>query len=375
MRNFSHRKFSHRVELNFKELLMNPFKFGTIVEDEYFTDRVNELEQIKQMLDSENHLVLISPRRFGKSSLVAKALQQIGRPSITIDFMKVLNVEDLASQILRQVFRIHKFEKIKHLMKFFRVVPTLSYNPMTEGVDVSFVPSVDKSSAMLEDSLELLEKVSSAKNRLIVVFDEFQEVNSIDKTLAKQLRAIMQRQKGLNYIFMGSQESMMEEIFEKKKSPFFHFGERMNLKKIPYEDFYAYIESRLPDMPASQKAAITEEILKFTDVHPYYTQQLSAAVYNAIEYGKIKENPVAYAVKKQVEEHSLDYERLWANLNRTDRKVMIALANRSNPMADRSVASSTLFSSIKRLLKQGYVIKTTGYELEDPFFGEWILGT
>ena len=375
MRNFSHRKFSHRVELNFKELLMNPFKFGTIVEDEYFTDRVNELEQIKQMLDSENHLVLISPRRFGKSSLVAKALQQIGRPSITIDFMKVLNVEDLASQILRQVFRIHKFEKIKHLMKFFRVVPTLSYNPMTEGVDVSFVSSVDKSSAMLEDSLELLEKVSSAKNRLIVVFDEFQEVNSIDKTLAKQLRAIMQRQKGLNYIFMGSQESMMEEIFEKKKSPFFHFGERMNLKKIPYEDFYAYIESRLPDMPASQKAAITEEILKFTDVHPYYTQQLSAAVYNAIEYGKIKENPVAYAVKKQVEEHSLDYERLWANLNRTDRKVMIALANRSNPMADRSVASSTLFSSIKRLLKQGYVIKTTGYELEDPFFGEWILGT
>ena len=374
MRNFSHRKFSHRVKLNFKEQLMNPFKFGTIVEDEYFTDRVNELEQIKQMLDSENHLVLISPRRFGKSSLVAKALQQIGRPSITIDFMKVLNVEDLASQILRQVFRIHKFEKIKHLMKFFRVVPTLSYNPMTEGMDVSFVPSVGKSSAMLEDSLDLLEKVSSVKNRLIVVFDEFQEVNSIDKTLARQLRAIMQRQKGLNYIFMGSQESMMEEIFEKKKSPFFHFGERMNLKKIPYGDFYAYIESRLPDIPAPQKASITEEILKFTDVHPYYTQQLSAAVYNAIEYGKIKENPVAYAIKKQVEEHSLDYERLWANMNRTDRKVMIALANRSNPMADRSVASSTLFSSIKRLLKQGYVIKTTGYGLEDPFFGEWILG-
>lgn len=119
-------------------------------------------------------------------------------------------MEDLASQILRQVFRIHKFEKIKHLMKFFRVVPTLSYNPMTEGVDVSFAPSVDK---------------SSAKNRLIVVFDEFQEVNSIDKTLARQLRAIMQRQKGLNYIFMCRQESMMEEIFEKKKSPFFHFGE------------------------------------------------------------------------------------------------------------------------------------------------------
>ncbi len=272
---------------------MNPFKFGTIVEDEFFTDRVNELEQIKQMLDSENHLVLISPRRFGKSSLVAKALQQIGRPSITIDFMKVLNVEDLAAQVLRQVFRLHKFEKVKHFMKHFRVVPTLSYNPMTDGMDVSFVPSVGKSSAMLEDSLELLEKVS--------------------------------------------------------------------------------FESRLPKMPASQKASITEEILKFTDVHPYYTQQLAAAVYNALVYGKITENVVVYAVKRQVEEHSLDYERLWANMNRTDRKVMLSLANKKNPITDRSVPTSTSFSSIKRLLKQGYVIKTVGYELEDPFFGEWIL--
>ena len=130
--------------------------------------------------------------------------------------MKILNVEDLAAQILRHVFRIHKFERVKHFLKHFRIVPTLSYNPMTDGMDVSFVPSAGNSSAMLEDTLELLEKESSAKDRLIVVFDEFQEVNSIDKTLAKQLRAIMQRQKGLNYIFMGSQESMMEEIFEKK---------------------------------------------------------------------------------------------------------------------------------------------------------------
>lgn len=352
---------------------MNPFKFGTIVEDEFFTDRVNELEHVKQMLDSENHLVLISPRRFGKSSLVAKALQQIGRPSMTIDLMKVLSVEDLASKILRQVFKLHRFEKIKHLMSHFRVAPTLTFNPVTEGMDVSFVPSVEKSSVMLEDAMELLEKVSSAKNRLIVVFDEFQEVNAIDKTLAKQLRAIMQSQRGLNYVFMGSQESMMEEIFEKKKSPFYHFGERMTLKKIPYDDFYSYIESRLPKMPAAQKSAVVEKILKFTDVHPYYTQQLASAVYNIIVYGKEVENCVEKAIRQQVEEHSMDYERLWANMNRTDRRVMLMLANGKNPVTDRSTPSSTSFSAIKRLLKQGYVIKTSAYELEDPFFGEWIL--
>ena len=63
---------------------MNPFKYGNIVQDEFFTDRAIELERVKQAMDSENHLVLISPRRFGKSSLIRKALSQLNRPSITI---------------------------------------------------------------------------------------------------------------------------------------------------------------------------------------------------------------------------------------------------------------------------------------------------
>jgi hypothetical protein len=62
----------------------NPFKFGTIVEEKYFTDRVNEVAYIKQFLMSANHLVLISPRRFGKSSLVAKAVKESKRKHITV---------------------------------------------------------------------------------------------------------------------------------------------------------------------------------------------------------------------------------------------------------------------------------------------------
>ena len=181
---------------------MNPFKFGTIVQGEFFTDRIEELKHVKQLLDSENHLVLISPRRFGKSSLVAKALAETGRPSITIDFMKVLSTEDLAAQILKGVFRLYKMEKLKHLLAHFRITPNISYNPVTNGWDVSFMPFMDNASAALEDSLDLLQKVTTPENRLIVVFDEFQEVDEISKTLARQLRAIIQRQEGMNYIFI-----------------------------------------------------------------------------------------------------------------------------------------------------------------------------
>lgn len=352
---------------------MNPFKFGTIVQNAFFTDRVMELEQVKRMLDSENHLVLISPRRFGKSSLMAKALTQMERPSITIDFMKVLSTDDLAAQILKDVFRVYKMEKVKHLMSHFRIAPTVSYNPMTDGWDVSFMPSMDKSSVALEDAMELLAKVTTPDRRLIVVFDEFQEVNEIDKNLAKQLRAIMQRQEGLNYVFMGSQESMMEEIFEKKKSPFYHFGQRMNLKKIPYNDFFSYIVDRLPGIGEGAKCKIAEEILSFTNVHPYYTQQLSAAVYNKIVFENVVDGVVGASIIQQVDEHSLDYERLWISMKRTDRKILTSFARKSNPLTDRSLPTSTTFSAVKRLVRQGYVIKNTSYELEDPFFGVWIL--
>ena len=63
----------------------NPFKFGTIVEAEYFTDRINEVAYIRQFVNSANHLILISPRRFGKSSVVTKAVKQSGRKYITVN--------------------------------------------------------------------------------------------------------------------------------------------------------------------------------------------------------------------------------------------------------------------------------------------------
>lgn len=362
-----------------KLLKINPFKYGKIVEDDFFTDRVKELAVVKQFLDSENNLILISPRRFGKSSLIRKALVQLTRPYIVIDLMKVLSAEDLAAQLLKGVFRIHPIEKLKHLMAHFRVLPTVSVNPVTEAIDVSFMPAT-QTSAILEDAFALVEKVSTPEQRMIVVLDEFQEVNNIAKGLDRQLRAIMQTQKGVNYVFMGSQESMMTEIFERKKSPFYHFGQLMHLQKIPREDFYNYISKRLPerqDMTAEQRDAYMDTtvnaILDFTRCHPYYTQQLSSAVYGLMQYSDIFENVVELAISQQVTEHNLDFERLWLNLNMTDRKLMAVLAKQGQSVVDANLRTSTAYSALQRLVKKGYVIKTETFEVEDPFFRQWIL--
>ena len=358
---------------------MNPFKYGNIVQDEFFTDRAIELERVKQAMDSENHLVLISPRRFGKSSLIRKALSQLNRPSITIDLMKVLSVSDLAAQLLKGVFGIYPLEKVKHIIAHFRILPTISMNPVSDALDVTFMPT-QNSSVALEDALSLVEKVSTPEHRIIVVLDEFQEVNSIQKGLDRQLRSIMQAQRGINYIFLGSQESMMTEIFEHKKSPFYHFGQLMHLSKIPYDDFYLYIKQRLldkPDCTAEEREAYMDStvkgILAITKCHPYYTQQLASAVYNLMQYESCFDNVIPSAVNMLVSEHDLDYERLWLSMNLTDRKVLSSLAQAGTADAALQMRTSTAYSSINRLIKKGYVIKTETFEIEDPFFARWIV--
>lgn len=353
--------------------MRNPFKFGTLVDGEFFTDRVTELESIQRMLDSENHLVLISPRRFGKSSLVAKAVKASRRPSISLNMQNMLSIEDFASKILRELFRLYPLERIRHLMTHFRIAPTVSTNPITNGIDVSFQPVIN-GIVLLEDAMALLEKVSTENKKLIVVFDEFQEIMNIRKGLDKQLRSIMQEQQHLNYILLGSQESMMTEIFERKKSPFYHFGKLMHLSKIPYEDFRTYVAERLPLKEASQNSVV-DDILSFTSLHPYYTQQLSAQVWEMMTYDKLFDNVVSEAVNAIIQAHDLDFERLWLSFNRTDRFIMQSLSSQKNPLQNRQMATSTTFSAIKRLMKAGYVIRTEDYEVEDPFFKTWILKT
>lgn len=352
-------------------VMKNPFKFGTIVEDDFFTDRINELKYIKQKLDSENHLIMISPRRFGKSSLVLKAVKSVNRPYIMLNLQKVISVNHLASNLLKELFKLYKWEKVKHIASHMRIVPTISINPMTDGVDVSFQPTANGVVA-LEDAMSLIDKVSTPENRMIVILDEFQEIMSLGKGLDKQMRAIMQVQQNVNYILLGSQESMMTEIFERKKSPFYHFGTLMHLKKIPYNDFEEYISLRLAPVMGAKCHDVAKDILLITDCHPYYTQQLASQVWELAHFEQVEEGVVAKAVERLTNIHDLDFERLWIALTKTDRHLLQVLCSEDKNLASMQSPTSTIYSALNRLMKKGYVIKSEGYEIEDPFFRCWI---
>jgi len=348
----------------------NPFKFGTIVEEEYFTDRVQEVAYIKQFVHSANHLVLISPRRFGKSSVVAKALKGIRHESITVNLQQVTSVSDLSAKLLKEFFKIHPLEKVRHLISHFRVFPTVSLNPVTGTTDISFQPGVD-GMVCLEDIFSLMENVHTDSDRLIVVLDEFQEIREMGKNLDKQLRSIMQRHTHINYILLGSQESMMTDIFENKKSPFYHFGEMMRLGKLPRADFHRYLSERLAECFPDTCNRISDEILDLTDCHPYYSQQLAASVWQIGVLTPDEKNPLECAIEHIITTHSLDFERLWMHQNRTNKWILQRLSA-GQSINSGEYRTSTVYSALKRLQKDGFVIYTDRYELEDPFFKRWI---
>lgn len=349
----------------------NPFKFGTIVEAEYFTDRIEEVAYICQFVQSANHLVLISPRRFGKSSVVTKAIKQSGRQSITVNLQQVTSVADLSAKLLREFYKIHPMERVRHLITHFRIIPTVSTNALTGTMDVKFQPGVD-GNMLLEDVMTLIEKAHTEEDRLIVVLDEFQEILDLDPNLDKKMRSIMQNQKHINYILLGSQESMMTDIFEKKKSPFYHFGQLMRLGKLPREEFHQYLSERLTGCFPEDSGELSNRILDYTGCHPYYTQQLAANVWQIGMLQPDNDDVFKAAISQIVTTHGLDYERLWMNFNRTNKWILQRLAT-NEALQSGEYRTSTVYSALKRLQKEGSVIYSDHYELEDPFFREWIL--
>lgn len=356
----------------------NPFKFGSIVEEPYFTNRREEIKRVKSVLRSDNNLIIISPRRFGKTSLVLKVLKELGRPFIFLDLQLVTNSEDLAAQILKRVYRVYHFEKIKQLVKNFRIIPNVTLNPVSNEVEISFKAG-SEGKVTVEDVFNLLEKLSGEGKKLIVVLDEFQEIKSIGRELDSQLRSIIQHHKNISYIFLGSQESLMKDIFEKKKSPFYHFGYTLKLDKIPEKEFLEYLAAGLKKV-TSKPYERGKEILEITKLHPYYTQQLAFNVWELLNGEEKTENPVREAVSEIIRHHDMDYERLWNRINRTDKKILIGMSlSDAAPLSDEfsrkyfSSAVSTVFSGLKRLALEGLVIKTErGYEIDDPFFKRWI---
>lgn len=264
------------------------FVYGMSVEGENFTDRVKETKRLK--LDFENgiNVILVSPRRMGKSSIVKRVKSEMTNPGLKIVLMDIYDCRSeydfynrFASAIIKETST--KTEQILENIKRFlvRLTPKISFSPEPMS-EVSLSLGITPQNYQPEEILQLPEMIAQEQGvHLVVCIDEFQQIGEFSDSLAvqKRLRGVWQHQRNVSYCLFGSKKHLMTKLFQNRKMPFYQFGETMFLDKIPTSDWIAYICSRFVKQGKQISEELAQKICETVENNSSYVQQLAWNVF------------------------------------------------------------------------------------------------
>ena len=264
------------------------FVYGMSVEGENFTDRVKETKRLK--LDFENgiNVILVSPRRMGKSSIVKRVKSEMTNPGLKIVLMDIYDCRSeydfynrYASAIIKGTST--KTEQILETIKRFlvRLTPKISFSPEPMS-EVSLSLGITPQNYQPEEILQLPEMIAQEQGvHLVVCIDEFQQIGEFSDSLAvqKRLRGVWQHQRNVSYCLLGSKKHLMTRLFQNRKMPFYQFGETMFLDKIPTSDWIAYICSRFVKQGKQISEELAQKICETVENNSSYVQQLAWNVF------------------------------------------------------------------------------------------------
>lgn len=284
--------------------MKKPFVFGKAVSDSNFIGREEESERLRQNFSYGVNTILMSPRRWGKTSIVHRIGDEVKSGKLLVVYMDIFSCRDeydfynkFAEQILIQTES--RFEKWKELASDFiaRLSPKINYS-IDGGVnEYSVSLGITSKSHKPEEVLQLPQIIAQKKNcDIVVCIDEFQQVGEFPNSLAvqKRMRGVWQLQENVSYCLYGSKKHMMEAIFLKKTYPFYKFGEIIPLKLIPIEKWIPYIRN---GFEMGNKQIINEyitQICESTEYNPSYVQQYSWILFtntkNAVDESSLKQS-------------------------------------------------------------------------------------
>jgi AAA+ ATPase superfamily predicted ATPase len=263
-----------------------PFTYGRVTASDDFTNRIEEIALLKRNFLAGVNTILISPRRWGKTSLLRRVTDELSRTEkdiriCHIDIFDLRNEHQfyvaLANGVL-QAASSRWEEFVKDAKQFLAaLVPTITFSPdMQTGL--SFGVGWEEIERNPEEILDLAERVAERKKiRLIVCIDEFQSLASFADPLAfqKKLRSRWQNHQHVTYCLYGSKRHMLLDVFTNSSMPFYKFGELIYLKKIETEEWIPFIRRRFNDTGKEISAEDARLIAQLADNHSYYVQQLA----------------------------------------------------------------------------------------------------
>ena len=275
---------SLHLKTNIISMMKKAFVYGIAVEGENFTDRISETKRLKRDFENGQNVVLISPRRMGKTSLVRRVISQVDTDKVSVVHLDIYDCRTeydfynkLATAVLKQT--AGKGELMLHNIKEFltRLTPKISF-----GVDPANEMSVSLGIApedySPEEILQLPEKIAHKLGKhLVVCIDEFQQIGNFPDTInvQKRVRGVWQLQQEVSYCLYGSKKHMLTNLFQNKRMPFYQFGDIRFLQPIALGDWIPFIRGKFE---ANGQTISDEQITRICNTVEYqssYVQQLA----------------------------------------------------------------------------------------------------
>jgi len=263
-----------------------PFIYGKTAETHNFTDREKESKHLAQNFFSLVNTTIISPRRWGKSSLVKKVAEQVMSDSKNIkvcllDIFNVRNESEFYVYFAQSLIKAtsNRWEEWAENAKTFlsRLLPKISFSPDNQA-EISFGIEWADLKKNPDEIIDIAETIAKAKDvKIVVCIDEFQNIGGFDDSLAfqRKLRSHWQHHQQVAYCLYGSKRQMLLDIFSNAEMPFYKFGDIMFLEKIDNKTWGKFIRKRFKDTGKNISRKHAEYLAEQVENHSYYVQQLA----------------------------------------------------------------------------------------------------
>jgi uncharacterized protein len=370
--------------------MANPFKYGTVVTGDDFSDREKELKDLTSRLRETVRIFLIAPRRYGKTSLIRNVLAALQRQRIMtayVDLYWANSPRELMELYTSAVIGGSRSiaRRAAHFVKEFlpRLRPRLGFDP-SGNPELSLDFSRQSGAGAMEEAFDLPEQIAKAQGkRLVVAMDEFQEIARIGgEDLERKLRAAIQNHTHVSYLFAGSKSHMLIDMVSEKTRPFYQMGTLMALDKIPPGEFKKFIEAKFIESSKEISDSALTRIFTETDNVPHYVQLLSFYLWDHFQHlDRFEENHVDEALSLILRGQEPAYLTIWEGLTVHQRKTTKAAAMLGGRLLTSKETiqrfdletASNVAKSLGALCSKSILRKETeGYVFEDVLFGRWV---
>lgn len=397
----------------------NPFVYGEVVPRSAFVDREAELDRLVGDLLSSQKIFLISPRRYGKSSLMRHALEAAGRRgALTVEvsvssyssysaflegyagaLLSLENRPERAGHWLRELFAWARPE-LRREPGPDALTPAAgetqrdaSHRGVAAGRANAWRPIVAFPGArtprdvsrLAADVFALPGRLVAARGRaLVVALDEFQAIDGFDgRSVEHALRAAIQHQRRVGYVFAGSEPSLMERMLGPRR-PFYKAGPVMRLGKIPASLFAAFIDARFQKTGVRPAPGFGAAVIELAGNLPYDVQRLAHETWDDVrQHGRrtVDLDDLHHTLKRLLTEQEPLYEAVWQRLTLAQRAALRAvvledgreLLSSDARARHRLGAASTVQKSLAALMREDLVAREdTHYVVVDSLLREWV---